>query len=91
MIDSTISTNQVATAVAWTVVAVLYVVAGGFMLSGYWQAAIFIAEVACGVSAYAAVRHLRCYAARICDLIRRSDRRAGDLDGPPPVPLQRIH
>ena len=45
--------------------------------------AILIAETACVLSAVAAVMHLRCYAARICRLIRTTsgDRYHHDGDG----------
>ena len=69
MIERQVSTNSVVRNTAWAATIALYLAAGAVMLIGHWQGAIFIAEVACGASAYAAVRHLRCYASRICDKI----------------------
>ena len=89
VIERTTSTDQVVAGVAWAVTVLVYVVAGLFLLHGAWKGAIFIAEVACGLSAYAAVRHLKCYAVRICGLVRRVDQRVAGREAE--VPLQRIH
>lgn len=90
MIERQVSSNSVARNAAWAATVVLYLVAGVVMLTGHWLAAIFIAEVACGVAAYAAVRHLRCYAARICHKIDETalERDVARLTG---VPAQRVH
>lgn len=60
------SANQVWTGVAVAATVGLYCASAGLMFVGHWLPAIFIAEVACGVSAYAAVRAVKCYAARLC-------------------------
>lgn len=86
VIDRTTSIDRVVAAAAWIIVCLLYAIAGVLMLVGHWKPAVFVAEVACGVATYAAARTLRCYAVRICELIRNSSR---DSDGA--VPLQRIH
>lgn len=65
MLEKQVSTNYVIAAAAWIVTVALYAAAGGLMVSGQWRLAIFIAEVACGSAAYAAVRHLRCYHAHL--------------------------
>ena len=75
--NRTIEMNRVVAGVAWAFTAGLFVVAGVLMVVGHWMAAIFLAEVACGVSAYAAVRHIRVYAARI---LRRIDELGLDVD-----------
>ena len=90
MIERTTSTDTVVAGALWAVTVLIYLTAGLLVLAGRWQAGIFVAEVACGASAYAAVRTIRCYAVRLCGLVRRLDRR-GEFTDPPPVPLQRIH
>ena len=67
------SRGVVMAAVAWAMTALVL-----FMAWCYWALgsadnihfAILIAETACVLSALAAVLHIRCYAARICRLIR---------------------
>ena len=66
MIERQIGTSSVIAGAAWTVTVALYVIAALLMLSGRWKAAILVAEIACGASPAAAVRHIRCYAATIC-------------------------
>ena len=89
MIERTVSSAQVSCGVAWSVTVLLYATAGAIMLLGNWLAAIFIAEVACGVSAFAAVQHLRTYAMRICHRIDETalERDVARLTG---VPGQRV-
>ena len=86
MIERTTSVDQVWTWVAVAVTVGLYVASAVLMLVGHWLVAIFIAEVACGVSAYAAVRAIKSYAVRLCELIRR----CSGGESPAPVPLQRV-
>lgn len=89
MIERTTSTNLVVAGVAWAAVVFLYLAAGLLVLTDYPYKGILVAEVACGVSAYAAVRTIRCYAVRMCELVRRLDDRIAGRDRE--IPLQRIH
>lgn len=89
MFERSTSTDTVVAGVTWAVVVGLYIIAGGILALGELGLAILVAEVACGVSAYAAVRHIRCYVVRMCELLRRIDARRQEPD--PSVPLQRIH
>lgn len=88
MIERTTSTDQVIAGALWAGVALLYISAGLLLLHGSGLAGVLVAEIACGVSAYAAVRHLRCYAVRACELVRRLDDRIASREAE--VPLQRI-
>lgn len=89
MVERTTSTDKVIAGFLWLTVANLYIAAGVLMLLDRWLVAILVAEMACGVSAYAAVRHLRCYHIRVCELLRRVDSHIQGEDARPP--LQRIH
>lgn len=91
MIERTTSVDQVWTWGAVVATIGLYCISAGLMILGHWLPAIFVAEVACGVSAYAAVRAIKCYAVRLCELIRRCDGRLSDREPTPPVPFQRVH
>ena len=90
MIERMTSTDTVIAAVLWAVCGLLYIVAAGFMFSGHGFGGILVAEVACGVSAYAAVRTIRCYAIRAC---RKIDDLALERDVArlTRVPGQRVH
>ena len=89
MIERTTSTDQVIAGSLWALVVLLYISAGLLLLHGSGLAGVLVAEIACGVSAYAAVRHLRVYAVRACELVRRVDKRLAGREAE--VPLQRIH
>ena len=89
MIERTTSTDQVIAGAVWAATALLYIVAGTMMFTGHGFGGILVAEVACGVSAYAAVRTIRCYAVRACELARRIDAKIPSREAE--VPLQRIH
>ena len=90
MIERTTSLDQVIAVALWSAVALLYVTAGILILHGEGYAGIFVAEVACGLSAYAAVRHLKSYAVRACELVRRLDDRIASRERAE-VPVQRVH
>jgi hypothetical protein len=77
MLERTTSTNIVIAAALWTSTAALLIVAAIVMLGGYWKISLLVAEAACCLSAFAAVRHVRCYASKIC---RRIDDAALDRD-----------
>lgn len=67
------SRGVVVTAAAWLATGMLLLVAWLAWAMGPVENvhfAVLVAETACVVSAVAAVAHLRCYAARICRLIR---------------------
>lgn len=89
MIERTTSTDLVVAGALWATVALLYVAAGILVLAGHPYKGILVAEIACGVSAYAAVRTIRCYAVRMCELVRRLDDRIAGRERE--IPLQRIH
>lgn len=90
MIERTTNLDAVISGIFWTAVVMLYAVAAMLMLYGAPHAGIIVAEIACGVSAYAAVRHIKIYAVRGCELLRRVDARI-ESGRHSEVPLQRIH
>ena len=85
----TVSTNSVVAACGWAATAGLLLTAGAVMLTGHWKVAILIAETACCTSAWAAVRHLRCYAAEICRKIQQAHELDADIRRLTAVPGQR--
>jgi len=85
----TVTTNGVVAACGWLLTAGLLLVALVVMLSGHWKASILIAETACCASAWAAVRHLRCYAAEICHKIAQAHELDADIRRLTGVPGQR--
>lgn len=71
--DPQYSRGVVVAGVWWAVTALMLLVAWAVWVIGgqtHIFTAVLIAETACVFSAVAAVAHLRCYAARICRLVR---------------------
>lgn len=88
--DRKIDRDAVSTGVAWSVTVLAYAVAVTLFVADHWKVALLVAEIACGLSAFAAVRHLRWTAgAFACHLQGAFElgRDAGRLEA---VPDQRI-
>lgn len=74
MHESTISTSRVIASTLWTWVVVLMAAAWIIILWApqHWPTAMMLAATSCASSGIAAVMHVRCYAIRMCTLIRTS-------------------
>lgn len=84
------SLNGVIAGATWLATGGLLAVAAGLMMAGYWKASLLVAEAACCTSAYAAVRHIRCYASAVCRKIEDRDELAGDIRRLSSLPPQRV-
>lgn len=85
-----IDTDAVSTGVAWSITVLTYGTAVVLFSIDHWKVALLVAEIACGLSAFAAVRHLRWTAgAFACHLQGAFElgRDAGRLEA---VPDQRV-
>lgn len=90
MIERIISRDAVMAYTLWAVTVLTFICAGVVLAHDHLAWGVFLAEVACGISAFAAVMHIRFYAVRACELIRNIVRPCE----PEPtlnVPLQRVH
>lgn len=88
MQDRSTSTYAVVAWSLWALTALLFITGFTVLALGGGRWGIFVAEVACGVSAFAAVMHIRYYAARGFDLIRACTRRP---EAPEQATLHRVH
>jgi len=70
MIDSTIPTSKVTMTALWCVVVMLGLASWALGIADEWNWAFLVGLTACAVSAAAAVAHIRCYALRLCALIK---------------------
>lgn len=81
MNERTTSTDMVVAGIAWTVV-VLLLTSGWLLLgAGNWQVGLMLGLTACAASAFAAVRHIRCYTVRLCALVRNCAGLVDSQDG----------
>ena len=89
MIERIVSRDAVMAYTLWAVTVLTFICAGIVLAHDHLAWGVFIAEVACGISAFAAVMHIRCYAIRACELIRSYAAPSPDPESR--VPLQRVH
>lgn len=91
MIERTANQDLVIAVALWVGVGALLSVAGVLMALGHVDPALLLGDIALAFSAFAAVRHVRYYAVRICELMRRVHRLDDLPDEEPSLPLQRVH
>lgn len=89
--DRVIRLNSIITAILWAATAVLFTAAASAFLlwESHWS--ILVAEVACGLSAFAAVRHIKTYIAQALEETRNAfdlGVDAGRLGGIPRQPTR---
>jgi hypothetical protein len=78
VVERTTNMDTVIAGVLWAAVVGILLCAVGLMAGGLWQPAVLVAAGACALSAFAAVRSVRCDSIRICELIRNSGPNGGD-------------
>jgi len=70
--DGTVSMTKVVMAAMWTLVVALGLTSWGLGIAGEWNWAFLVGLTGCATSAAAAVAHIRCYALRVCALVKAS-------------------
>lgn len=70
MIERQVSIDSAWTWLLWLVVGLLECMGWGLTIAGHWKIGSMFSFTGCALSAYAAVRHVRCYMVRLASLIR---------------------
>jgi hypothetical protein len=90
VIERTANQDLVVAVSLWVGVGALLAVAATLMALRHIDAALLVGDIALALSAFAAVRHVRYYAVRICELLRRVNRIDESPTEEPSLPLQRV-